>query len=224
VSLVELQSILGVDADGQWGPATKSAFMAAMTNTNAPAITPADIEAAATKLGCSTAHIRMIRKVESGGKSYDDAGRPVILFEPHIFSKRTSGRYDAAHPDISYPKWGAKPYPKGFDARWDQMCGAVALAPVEGLESASWGAFQIMGFHWHALGYDSALQFAFAMVASEGDHLDAVCRFIIANNLTAALRSCRSGNPDSCRGFARGYNGSGYEKNRYHVRMAEALA
>ncbi len=28
-------------------------------------------------------------------------GRPTILFERHIFSKRTEGAYDAKYPDIS---------------------------------------------------------------------------------------------------------------------------
>jgi len=190
-------------------------------NTKAPAITPADIATAATTLGVSTAHIRMVRTVESGGKSYDDRGRPVILFEPHIFHRRTDGKFSPS--SYSYAAWGAKPYPKGYDARWLQMAEAAGKNEAAALESASWGLFQIMGFHWKALGYASADAFARAMVSSEAAQLGAVVRFIQVNGLAGALRRCKPGDPESCKDFARGYNGGGYARNRYHIKMAEAL-
>lgn len=190
-------------------------------NLNADAITDADITAAAVKLGVSPAHIRMVRTVESGGKSFDDKGRPVILFEPHIFHRRTGGAYSPS--DFSYARWRTKPYPRSYDARWQQMADAAEKNEAAALESASWGLFQIMGFHWQALGYASPQAFAEAMSRSEGDHLDAVVRFIKANGLTAKLAKCKAGDPDSCRDFARSYNGAGYANNQYHVRMAEAL-
>lgn len=190
-------------------------------NTNAPAINQADMLAAASRLGVTVKHIEMIRKVESGGKSFDNRGRPVILFEPHIFHRRTKGKWSPS--SFSYSKWGAKPYPKGYDARWTQMEAAAGHNEQAALESASWGLFQIMGFHWQSLGYSSVQDFAQAMATSEGDHLDAVVRFIEANSLTGALRRCKAGLPETCRDFAKGYNGSGYAKNRYHIKMAEAL-
>lgn len=190
-------------------------------NTNAPAINRNDMIAAASKLGVTVEHIEMIRKVESGGKSFDNKGRPVILFEPHIFHRRTQGKWSPS--SFSYSKWGARPYPKGYDARWAQMEAAAGHNEDAALESASWGLFQIMGFHWKSLGYASAQDFAQAMATSEADHLGAVVRFIAANNLTGALRRCKAGLPETCRDFAKGYNGRGYAKNRYHIKMAEAL-
>ena len=190
-------------------------------NTKAPAITDADIQAAAEKLGVTPAHIRMVRTVESGGKSFDDRGRPVILFEPHIFHRRTDGKWSPS--DFSYAAWGARPYPKGYDARWAQMAQAAAKDEEAALESASWGLFQIMGFHWRSLGYSSVVDMVQAMTASEAAHLDAMVRFIKVNGLAAALRKCRAGDADSCRDFARGYNGGGYARNNYHVKMARAL-
>ncbi len=191
------------------------------TNTKAPAITEADIQAAADKLDVTPAHIRMVRSVESGGKSFDDAGRPVILFEPHVFHKRTGGRWSPS--SFSYAAWGARPYPKGYDARWAQMGEAAEHNETAALESASWGLFQIMGYHWKALGYASVQEFAKAMTKSEAGHLDAMVRFIVANGLKPALRKCRAGDPDSCRDFARGYNGGGYARNNYHAKLAGAL-
>lgn len=190
-------------------------------NTKAAAITDADIALAAEELGVSPAHIRMVRTVESGGKSFDDRGRPVILFEPHIFHRRTDGRWTPS--DFSYSAWGARPYPKGFDARWNQLAQAAEKDEAAALESASWGLFQIMGYHWKALGFASVQAFAADMARSEAAHLDAVVRFIRVNGLTAALQQCKAGDPDSCRAFARGYNGGGYARNSYHIKMARAL-
>lgn len=196
-------------------------FVKRYANTNAPAITDADIEAAAAELDVTPDHIRMVRSVESGGRSYDNRGRPVILFEPHIFHRRTGGEWSPSM--FSYSKWGARPYPRSFDGRWDQMMQAAVKDEDAALESASWGLFQIMGFHWKSLGYSSVQDMVQSMVKSEAGHLDAVVRFIRANGLAGKLRQCRAGNPDSCRDFARGYNGPGYEKNNYHKKMAEAL-
>lgn len=200
----------------------KAAFLARYVNKNAPAITTADIEAAARRWpGVTTKHIRMVIAVESGGAGFDAEGRPAILFEPHIFHRRTNGRYSPA--DYSYAKWRERPYPKSRDARWQQMADAAEHDEQAALESASWGLFQIMGFHWQALGYSSVQAMTQAMAATEQAHLDAVLRFIETNNLVGALAKCRAGDPDSCRAFAKGYNGAGYATNRYHVKMAEAL-
>ena len=176
---------------------------------------------AADRLGVSVKHIEMVRKVESGGTSFDNSGRPIILPEPHIFYRQTGGRF--GHTAFSYPKWGQKPYPKSYDARWQVLADMAERDTEAALESASWGLWQVMGFHWKALDYDSALDFARRMAASETEHLEALVRYIEANGLSDELRACRAGSPDSCRAFAKGYNGAGYAKNRYHEKMAEAL-
>lgn len=199
----------------------RAEFLSRYVNTKAAAITEADIQAAAQRLDVLVSHIKMVRKVESGGKSFDDKGRPVILPEPHIFYRRTNGKYGTTN--YSYPKWGWKPYPTSYDGRWTQLADMAERDEAAALESASWGLFQIMGFHWQALGYASVQDFAKRMAASEADHLDSVVRFIEKNGLAPALRRCKAGNPDSCRDFAKAYNGSGYEKNSYHRKMAEAL-
>lgn len=238
VTLADIQRHIGVTPDGKLGPQTLSAlakalgmtetvtldraeFLSRYVNKNAPAITDADIQAAADRLSVPVSHIKMVRKVESGGKSFDDKGRPVILPEPHIFYRRTSGKYGITN--YSYPKWGAKPYPTSYDGRWTQLADMAEKDEAAALESASWGLFQIMGFHWQSLGYASVQDFAARMAKSEGEHLEAVVRFIEKNGLAPALRRCKAGDPDSCRDFAKAYNGGGYEKNAYHRKMAEAL-
>lgn len=232
-----IQRWAGVTPDGSPGPVTaqaiiaklglgetfdRPAFLARYINTTAPAITAQDIADAAARLSVSPKHIEMVRQVESGGRSFDDSGRPVILFEPHIFHKRTGGQYSPSA--YSYARWRDRPYPKSFDGRWTQMADAAGKDEQAALESASWGLFQIMGFHWQALGYPSVQDFTRRMAASEAEHLEAVVRFIEKNGLAPALRRCKAGDPDSCRDFAKGYNGAGYEANAYHRKMAEALA
>lgn len=234
--LATIQRHVGVTPDGKWGPNTASAiskalgiggfdrtaFLARYVNKSAPAISAADMDRAAAELGVTQNHILMIRKVESAGVSFDNAGRPIILPEPHIFYRQTDGRHGVTA--FSYPKWGTKPYPGSYDARWAMLADMAAHDEAAALESASWGLFQIMGFHWSALGYASAHDFAAKMASSEAEHLNAMVAFIKVNALADELRDCKANNPESCRAFARGYNGAGYEKNRYHIKMAEALA
>lgn len=238
-TLADIQRHVGVTPDGLWGPNTAKAiasalgmtkavtqfdrgeFLARYVNTNAPAITDADMQAAAARLSVPVSHIKMVRAVESGGKSFDDKGRPVILPEPHIFYRRTGGKFGVTA--YSYPKWGDRSYPKSYDGRWTQLADMAEKDEAAALESASWGLFQIMGFHWQALGYVSVKDFAARMAKSEADHLDSVVRFIEKNGLAPAIRRCRAGDPDSCRDFAKAYNGAGYEKNAYHRKMADAL-
>lgn len=234
-TLTDIQRHVGVTPDGLWGPRTakaiadalgmqpfdRSGFLANFVNTKAPALTRDDMNRAADRLGVTARHIDMLREVESGGKSFDDRGRPVILPEPHIFYRVTNGRFGLR--PFSYPKWGTHPYPRSYDARWELLADMAECDERGAIESASWGLWQIMGFHWNTLGYESPMEFACSMVESEQGHLEALVRFLEVNKLQDELQACRAGSPDSCRAFARAYNGPAYAKNSYHVKMSEAL-
>lgn len=198
----------------------RAAFLARFVNTQAPAIDESAIAAAAMRLKVTPAHVLAVKAVESAGRSFDDKGRPIILFEPHQFWKRTGGRFGVTA--YSYPKWGQKPYPASYDGRWTQLADAASKDEQAALESASWGLFQIMGFHWQALGYASVQEMTESMVRSEAGQLDALVRFIEANGLADELFRC-SRDPETCRAFAMGYNGSGYAKNGYHTKLARAM-
>ena len=199
-------------------------FQERFTNTNAAAITDADVAAVAEDLGVSVKHIEAIRKVESGpAGSFDAKGRRTILPEPHIFSRQTNRVYDASHPRLSYRRWGTRKYPRGSDDRWEMLEDMADLNEEAALSSVSWGLFQVMGFHWQALGHDSAEAFVLTMVESERGHLDAVADFIKANGLARKLRACKANNASSCVPFVKAYNGSGYARNNYHNKFARAL-
>ena len=220
----ELQKRLGVASDGVFGPNTEKAFLAAFVNTNAPAINRYDMAAAAAKLGCPVANVYAIAEKESGGSSFSRNGRPKIRNEAHWFSRLTRGVYDRSHPSISSRRWNRKLYARHMPGRYKRLARAARLNVDAAISSASWGKFQIMGFHWDDLGYNSAWEFAMSMVSSEANHLEALIRFIKANNLEKALRECKPNDAGSCEAFARGYNGAGFRSNAYHSKLAKLIA
>lgn len=98
---------------------------------------------------------------------------------------------------------------------------AMQLDRDAALQSASVGGAQIMGFNHKLAGFDTVEGFWQAMRGSERAHLDAFAAFIRNSGLLEALRKISSVHAD-CIPFARGYNGSGYAKNSYHVKIARA--
>lgn len=201
--------------DGQAGPATRAAIVAAFTNTAAPAVTPADIEGFAAELGCSVKQVNAVATVESAGGGFDKQGRPKILFERHKFWQATDGKF--GRTIYSDPKAG------GYSVdSWEKLTRAAAKDPLAAFASASYGKFQVMGFHWRALGYRSPLEMAYAMSRSEAAHYRALVEFIKANGLERAVQSL-STKPADCVAFARGYNGSGFARNSYDKKLAAAM-
>lgn len=187
-------------------------------------LTADDYARAATALGVPVAAVKAVTEVESNGKGFLSDGRPMILFERHIMRRQlvaAGHAMDAVHYNLTDPNIvNSKPggYVGGA-GEWDRLARAIEINRPAALESASWGLFQILGMHWKALGYDSIQTFINAMYRSEGDQLDCFVRFVKASpNLLRALRAKNW--PD----FARGYNGPAYEKNHYHIKLAEAYA
>lgn len=220
----DFQRLVGLTQDGVFGPKTRAAFMQLFVNKNAPAITETDLQDAARRIGVPVANLKALAEKESGRGAFSQAGRPVILFEAHWFSRLTDRRFDRSHPHISSRRWDRRLYARHMPGRYQRMADAAALDFDAALSSASWGRFQIMGFHWQLLGYGSPLQFAMAHVSTEANHLDALVRFIEANGLSRALRGCQANNAQSCVEFASRYNGPAFAKNQYHIKLAQLIA
>lgn len=194
-------------------------YLDTLVAQDASPLSRADFEAVASQLGCEVEAIQAVAEVEVGGHSaFGPDGRPTILYEPHIFSRRTNHQYDASHPNISYRTWTASRYPRTQDGRWAQLREAYALNPEEAVASASWGMFQIMGFNYAAGGFPNARAFVANMAKSQARQLAAFAAFVRANNLADELQR------RDWAGFASRYNGPGYAANRYDQRMAEAYA
>jgi hypothetical protein len=189
-------------------------------------LTPDDFARAAAALAVPVAAIKAVTDVETRGSGFmSDGVRPVILFERHIMWRQVAAKFDRKkadqfaklYPDVCNPSAGGYGKESEQPARMDRAATLIDRACA--LESASWGLFQIMGYHWKALGYASVQEFVNAMYRSEGAQLDAFVRFIKANsNLATALRN------RNWAAFAAGYNGPGYKANRYDEKMAAAFA
>ena len=173
-----------------------------------------EFDRAASILACDVAAIKAVAEVESRGQPFLDDNRPTILYERHIFSRRTGRRFDAECPEISNRKSGG--YGKSGAHQYERLAEAIERDRDAALESASWGRFQIMGFNHRVVGYDDVESFVEAMCESEANHLGAFVEFVRGNRLDDELRN------HDWAGFARGYNGPKYAINRYDVKMEEA--
>lgn len=181
----------------------------------AQGLIPLDFHAASETLGCDAAAIRAVAEIESGGRSgFLPDGRPKILFESHVFSRLTGGRYDQTHPDLSTRKW-TRNYVGGAGEH-ERLARARQLDREAADQAASWGKFQILGRNHKSAGHETVAAFVEAQCASEQAQLHAFVQFIINNDLCDELRD------RDWASFARKYNGPGYAENRYDIKMAQA--
>lgn len=183
-----------------------------------------DYKKAAQSLDVDEASVKAIALIESNGSGFikDSQGNniPKILFERHVMFKRLrdftpikSADMAAKYPDIVNPTPGGY---KGGLGEHERLDRAVKIDRVTALESASWGAYQIMAYHWKVLGYSSVQEFVNKAYTEEGQ-LELFIRFVKASpNVLKALKA------KDWVGVARAYNGPGYAKNSYHIKMKEA--
>ncbi|WP_226475178.1 N-acetylmuramidase family protein [Pseudomonas sp. MWU16-30323] len=189
-----------------------------------------DLVLAAERLGVPLASIYAVNEVESKGKGFLDNDKPVILFERHIMYrqlatvrnagddpaelKRHADQLATANPALVNPKPGGY---IGGTAEHQRLAMARLIDDSAALESASWGAFQIMGFHWKRLGYASVQDFVAAMSAGESQQFDAFTRFIETDpTLHKALKARKWAE------FAKLYNGPDYLRNLYDTKLQRA--
>ncbi|HET9628718.1 MAG TPA: N-acetylmuramidase domain-containing protein [Novosphingobium sp.] len=187
---------------------------AEFVSPNPAPLAPSDFARAAAALGCSIAAVRAVVEVESKGGFLPDA-RPRILFERHKFSAFTAHAYDTTHPAISARQPGGY---LGGAREYDRLDEALALDREAALKSASWGAFQIMGFNHAAAGHADVESFVAAMVSGHAAQLDAYVAFVRAAGLAPALVA------QDWPAFARGYNGPAYARFAYDTKIAAAFA
>lgn len=187
-------------------------------------LTNEQIKDLANKHGIEYACLKAVVEVEASGKGFI-GDLPKILYEPHIMYRLlTKKNYITirnnlmkAHPNLCYPRWGTYKY--GAESIQHRRLEITSQYNRDtALESCSWGLGQVMGYHWKSLGYESLQAFINDMYESEAKQLEAMIRFIKVNGLLLALK-----NKDWVK-FARGYNGAGYAKNKYHIKLANAYA
>lgn len=220
-AVAKLQKSAGLVVDGIYGPKTAAALI---LNSKAPELlSQHDLQEAAEHLGVPVAVIMAVSSVESAGSGFL-SGRPRVLFERHIFRRQLSAarlpaselkQLEAKHPNLINKQPGGY---QGGSLEWQRLDAASRIHSNAAQESASWGLYQIMGFHWEHLGYASIADFVERMRQSEAQHLEAFVRFVKADKaLHKALQDRQWAK------FARRYNGPAYAQNLYDVKMARAF-
>ena len=184
-------------------------------------LTIEQIRQQAEKLGIAPATLQAIHEVECRGSGFNPDQTPVILYERHKFYERLlaikwitkAKEWAKQYPDLCNPNSGH--YGK-YSEQHGKLERASKLNRAVALESCSWGIGQVMGYHWKDLGYTSLQAFINAMYKDEASQLDAMCRYIKANNLVNALKN------KDWKAFALGYNGKAYAKNKYDIKLENA--
>ncbi|MCF1444640.1 N-acetylmuramidase domain-containing protein [Ralstonia nicotianae] len=214
------QACFDLVVDGIAGPKTVQALRVGARQPGH--LTAADLQRAAGTLGVPLEAVRAVNEVESRGRGFLPDGRPVILFERHVMYRQLreadqdADALAARYPNIVNLSRGGYVGKAGEHMRLAQ---AIAIDRDCALASASWGLFQVMGYHWERLGYPSVQAFADAMQSGEGAQLDAFVRFVTSD---PALHKALTGGKWSA--FAALYNGPAYKDNLYDVKLARAFA
>lgn len=158
-----------------------------------------------------------ILEVETQGLGFLADGRPKILYEAHVFHRLTGGRHHDDHPTLSAPKWDRSLY-WGGAGEYVRLERAMQLDEPAALKACSWGLPQILGLNHRPAGFVTVYAMVEAFADDAVAHLNALTTFLQSQDLDDQVRAW------NWERFARGYNGPGYAKNRYHLKMAVAAA
>lgn len=217
-AVANFQTDAVIPSDGIVGPVT----LARLTSTpKAPRlIGKEDVIQTAHAIDVSGAHVMAVLNVESAGEGFL-GNNPIVRFERHVFFRELSrvgidpNLIMAQHPDLCNKQTGGY---KGGSGEWERLNQARAIHEEAALSSASWGLFQIMGYHWRTLGLASLKDFVNQMSQDESHQLSLFGRFIRnSDRLTGCLQH------NDWAGFALSYNGAGYAKNQYDVKLQNAF-
>ncbi|MER8484989.1 N-acetylmuramidase family protein [Mesorhizobium sp. M1322] len=175
-----------------------------------------DLPKLGARIGVGEDEIHAFIDVETSGHGFDVHGRPIILFEPHVFFRNLSEakRAQAVPAGLAYAKWGERPCPRDS---YPRLKAAIAIDETAALKSASWGLGQVLGENFKAAGFFTVQAMVEAMMEDEALQLAAAVNFIAANRLDGKLRN------HDWAGFAKGYNGASFGKNAYDIRLAAAF-
>lgn len=205
-------------------------------------LTKVQIIEQAKSLGVEPACLQAVHEVEAKGDGFLPNGEPVILFERHIFYRKLremnyaslAKKLSAMCPELCQANSGGYGKTSQQHNRLQQaqellLKALPSLDPAKpsdktiiddvrdcALMACSWGIGQVMGMHWHELGYPTLQDFINDMYESEAKQLEAMCRFIKVNGLVDEMQR------HDWATFARLYNGVAYRKNQYDTKLAAA--
>jgi hypothetical protein len=198
---------------------------------------------AAKSLGVPVSYVRAVSEVETAGESFLPDGRMKVLFERHWFYRKlkeaimnfpdkkayvgkmvlspgeqiTVDNIMAAmvrnYSNICNPERGGY---LGDGAEWGRLNSAMKFDIEAACQSASYGAYQIMGFNCVYCGYKTAHDMMDGLAHSESKQLMAMVSFV--KSQPAMLACLKRGD---WAGFAEKYNGPAYKTNSYDIKLAK---
>lgn len=221
--------------DGIFGPKSWAKILEKenyLAHDNDKFLSENDLIDFANYYGLELAVVKAVNEIESRGKGFLISGKPKILFEGHVFWKQLQKRgidpEDLLTDDsknVLYKKW-TRVYYLGGTKEYDRLEKAAKLTTSSEVHnaaycSASWGMYQIMGYHYENLGYSSINDFVNKMNHHEREHMKAFGRFIEktfykSKNLIHWLKV------KDWKKFARAYNGPSYATNKYDEKLERA--
>lgn len=177
----------------------------------------AELAAIARQNGLKPSRLFALRAVEAPRGPFDGKNRLTILWEGHIWWRYIPQklRAKAQAKGLAWPRWGDVSY-GNYEKQYSRFDAAMKI-DSSAMMAASYGSFQPMGFNHKACGFTSAGQMIEAFKTGEVEHVKAALAFIrsIPKMWDALVRGL-------WKVFARFYNGAGYAKNRYDVKLAAA--
>ncbi|MCK9234878.1 MAG: N-acetylmuramidase family protein [Gammaproteobacteria bacterium] len=175
-----------------------------------------------TEYGIEFPMTMAIFEVESKGAGFLPSGRPIILFERHIFYRQVrdfaginrANELMKLRPDIINTATGGY---KGGEAEWDRLRDARNLYNIQALRSASWGLGQVMGFHAERIGFRDVTFMVNSAAVSERQQAGMMLQFCKTD--PALLHAIRI---KDFPGIAKIYNGSNYAINKYDEKLRDS--
>jgi len=175
----------------------------------------------AAKMGVSAADLAAVLLVESRGRGFDEEGNVITRFENHVFFKRWGEKnkkvFDQHFTFDPETRHKGHTFRKGTTGAFatfhnnnakelEVLAFARTLDDTVALESASYGAAQVMGFNFAKLGYSNVQAMVTDFATGIRPQLDGMISFIKSTKL------CMDGlKAKDYVKFARGYNGKGKE-------------
>lgn len=216
--------------DGVGGIKTRQAFIQVFLNPCYKKITEQELLSIAKSLGDNnTKRIKAVATVESGGSGFTKDGQVKILWERHLFYKFTNKTiYFDGYTKHMLSAQTSGDYSLDINENlindsWEKLAQAVTIDVDGALQSISMGMFQVLGKYYEECGYAHPIEMLYACSRNEYKQYELLMYYIlkVANLKNAFL--ALSNNPETCRSFAKGYNGSNYTKYNYHTKLASAM-
>jgi hypothetical protein len=188
---------VGAVRDAKQDRARNAQLMAELVSLrpeNAKRLDESDFRRVGEQHGVPPWKLHAMADIESNRGGFDADGRAIVVPELHQFAKRTAHAYRTSHPEFYQAEFivpskvpRGHPYKIDNAGRWDVLARLAALNFDAALESTSWGAFQLMGFHWRLFNFSSPLDLVRALYESERRQLDFAVRLLIAGDGFDAL-------------------------------------